>query len=233
MAALDGAVFDCDGTLLDSMPMWSSAFAVLCARYGVVATPELMAEVEPITLGQSCALLHERYGMGEGAEALLVELEAWVADQYARNVVELPGVRDFLDSLKDAGISMVVATSTTSRLVRDALAAHDMGGYFSDVICTAEVRDGRDKEFPDVYLEALSRLGTPIEGTWVFEDAPFGVRSARRAGFHVAAVHNDHDGRPVDFLRAWADIFSECYESISLGVIRGFDDKSRRAVPEA
>lgn len=233
MARLGGAIFDCDGTLLDSMPMWNSAFTGLCARHGLVATDDLRREVEPITLGQSCELLHERYGLGESAQALLDELEAWVEEQYATNVTELPGARAFVESVAAAGVPMVIATSTTSRLVRGALRVHGLDGYFDDVVCTAEVRDGRDKEYPDVYLEALERLGTPLSETWVFEDAPFGVMTSRRAGFHVAAVHNDHDGRPEALLRSWADIYSEDYEAVSLEAIHAFDDAARRLAPEA
>lgn len=233
MAAISGAIFDCDGTLVDSMQMWYSAFRELLARHGVVATEELQRTVEPMTLPQSCGWLHEHLGIAQSGQALYDELHAWIREQYATNVAEMPGARRLLDELASAGVPMIVATSTTSSVVREALAVHGLDRYFRDVVCTAEVRDHRDKDFPDVYLEALERLGTPLAETWVFEDAPFGVMSARRAGFHVAAVHNDHDGRDAALIRPWADIFSENYDALTLEAIRGFDDAARRPLPEA
>lgn len=232
MATISGAIFDCDGTLLDSMQVWYGAFAHLVGTYGIEATDEMQRTVEPMTLPQSSAWLHENLGIGESGPALNEEIHAYMRDQYEHHIPELPGARHFLDSLRAAGIPMIVATSTTSSLVRDALRVHGMDGYFQDVVCTAEVRRGLDKDYPDVYLEALECLGTPVSETWVFEDAPFGVRTSRLAGFHVVGISTGHDGRDESFVRAWADIFTHNYDDVSLGAIQAFDDAARRPVPE-
>ena len=226
MAQILGAIFDCDGTLLDSMQMWYSAFEELVGRYSLEATKEMQETVEPITLPESCAWLHETYGIGESGPALNEELISWVRHEYATNVAEMPGARAMVEELHEAGVPMIIATSTSSAEVREALAVHGLDQYFIDVVCTAEVRDGRDKDFPDVYLEALERLGTPLEHTWVFEDAPFGVQTSRKAGFHVVGIHNDHDGRDEAAVRPWADIFSENYEGVSLAAIRAYGEGS-------
>lgn len=233
MAQISGAIFDCDGTIVDSMRMWYGAIDHLLAQHGATAPEGFRERVEAMTIPDTCQIAHDELGVGESGPALVEELEAYVEHEYATNIQEIPGARAFVESVAAAGIPMIVASSTTSRLVRGALRVHGLLSYFSDVLCTAEVRDGRDKDYPDVYLEALARLGTPMEETWVFEDAPFGVRTSRRAGFHVAAVYNDHDGRDPEFIRSWADIFSHDYEQISLDAIRAFDDASRRPMPGA
>lgn len=232
MAKISGAIFDCDGTLLDSMCMWNSVFARLVESYGIDPTPELIARIEAATLPHTSEMLHEDYGAGASSQEVLDHIHSVVLNEYVTNIKEMPGARAFVESLAAEGIPMIVASSTTSSVLRHVLAHFKLDKYFIDIICTAEVRDGRDKDFPDVYLEALSRLGTPIEETWVFEDAPFAVRSSRSAGFHVAGIHNDHDGRDPEFIRAWSDIYSENYESISLEAIRDFDDASRKPLPE-
>lgn len=231
MTAFTGAIFDCDGTLLDSMQAWYGAFAHIVNSHGIEATDEMQRTVEPMTLPQSSQWLHDTYGIGESGQAINDEVHAYMRDQYVNHIGEMPGARAFLESVSAAGIPMIVATSTTSALVREALAAHDMDSFFSDVVCTAEVRDGHDKDRPDVYLEALERLGTPLSETWVFEDAPFGIRTARLAGFHVAGIYNGHDGRDEDFVRAWADVFSHDYDDLSVEGLRGFDDALRSPVP--
>lgn len=233
MAAISGAIFDCDGTLLDYMQVWYGAFAHLVESHGLVCTGEMQETVEPMTLPQGTRWLHESFGLGESAEALNREIHNYMRDQYEHHIPEMPGVHAFVESLAVAKIPLIIATSTTSSLIWDALRVHGLDGFFRDVVCTADVRDGYDKDHPDVYLEALERLGVPLGETWVFEDAPFGVETSRRAGFHVAGIYNEHDGRDEDFIRAWADVFSYEYEGLSLDGIRAFDDARRKRMPEA
>ena len=232
MSKISGAIFDCDGTLLDSMSMWFDMFSELFRSYGQQPTSEVIAKVEAMTIPATCEYLHSELGMGGSADEIYHHVERIVTYSYEHKVAEMPGAREMLESLRAAGVPMVVASSSPSPFVRKALACHGMLDFFSDVLCTADVRDGRDKDFPDVYLEALDRLGTPLPETWVFEDAPFAVRSARRVGLHVVGIFNDHDGRDEEFIRSWADIFTNNYDDVSLDAILAFDDASRRQSPE-
>lgn len=232
MSKISGAIFDCDGTLLDSMSMWFATFSELLGTYGVEASDELVSRIEAMTIPDTCAFLHGELGMGESADEVFSQIGRIVTYQYEHNVKPMPGAREMLESLSVARVPMVVASSSPSQFVRAALDCHGMLGFFSDVLCTADVRDGRDKDFPDVYLEAVERLGTPAAETWVFEDAPFAVRSARRVGLHVVGIYNDHDGRDEGFIRAWSDIFTREYEDVSLDAILAFDDAARKPSPE-
>ena len=231
MSKISGAIFDCDGTLLDSMPMWLGMFTELFSTYGRQATDEDLAKVEAMTIPATCEYLHSELGMGGSAQEIYDHVERIVTYNYEHKVHEMPGARAMLESLREASVPMVVASSSPTAFVREAL-SHGMLDYFSDILCTADVRDGRDKDFPDVYLEALERLGTPLEETWVFEDAPFAVRSARRVGLHVVGIYNDHDGRDENFIRSWADIFTNNYDNVSLAAIEAFDDATRCPNPE-
>lgn len=217
---ISGAIFDCDGTLVDSMGMWHSVCQRLFDAYGAGEAPD--ERLEPISLRDGCALMHDEYGMGESADALYEELCALVRDSYEHEVALMPGARAFLDELAAAGVPMVLASSTPVRELRSALAAHGLEGYFADVVSTEDV-GGRDKEFPDVYLEAARRLGTPRESTWVFEDAPFGVRTARRAGFAVVGLMNDHDGRREEDVRPWCDVFAHGFAELSPALLRDYE----------
>lgn len=222
---MTGAIFDCDGTLIDSMPMWFQAFPLLVSSHGAHMSDELVHEMEPLNLEDECDVVHERLGIGESGPALFSELYEWVADQYAHHVQAFPGCREFLSELAEAGVPMDIATSTTESLVWVALRANGLDGFFRRVFCTSDV--GLSKEHPDVYLAALDELGTPMDATWVFEDAPFGVRVAGAAGFHTFCVHNDHDGRDADDLRRHATLFSEGYGDVSLGRIRSWEEGRR------
>lgn len=215
-----GAIFDCDGTLVDSMGMWGHAWDWLAERHGVTAVP--LERIESLSLRDTCALFHDELGVPEPADALYEEVCAHVREAYERDIPLFPGARAFLGELAAAGVPMVVASSTPVRELRCALEANGIAGYFLDVVSTEDV-GGRDKEFPDVYLEALRRLGTPRESTWVFEDAPFGVRTSRRAGFAVVGLMNDHDGRREEDVRPWCDVFVHGFAELSLPLLLDYE----------
>lgn len=217
---VSGVIFDCDGTLVDSMGVWREASAWLIEESGVGDVP--FDRIESLSLRDTCAMLHDEMGAKATADELYEGVCSRVREAYARDVQIMPGARAFLDELAAAGIPMVIASSTPVRELRCALAAHGLEGYFADLVSTEDV-GGRDKEFPDVYLEAARRLGTPRETTWVFEDAPFGVRTARRAGFAVVGLFNDHDGRREEDVRPWCDIFAHGFAELSLPLLRDYE----------
>lgn len=219
---ITGAIFDCDGTLVDSMGMWQQVVEGLLTKRGRPVPPEFFGRTEPLSLWDGCKMAHEEYDLGADVPSLYEELCADVRAAYAR-VPLMPGALKFLQELADAGIPMVMASSTPVRELRSCLECHGLAGFFEDVVSTEDV-GGRDKEFPDVYEEALRRLGTPKATTWVFEDAPFGVQTSHRAGFHVVGLMNDHDGRREEDVRPYCNIYAHGFAELSLALINDYAD---------
>lgn len=210
-----GAIFDCDGTLVDSMCVWHNVFGAVLPKYGKTVDSDIFDRVEAVSLIGGCQICVDELDLPITAEALYEEFCAYVTDQYQHHVSIIPGAREFLQELYDAGIPLAVASSTPVREVRAALAAHGIEHFFKAVVSTEDV-GGVDKIEPDVYLETLRRLGTDKATTWVFEDAPFGVQTAQNAGFPVVALYNDHDGRDPVFMREHSNIFAHTYGELSL-----------------
>ena len=210
-----GAIFDCDGTLVDSMRVWHNVFGAVLPKYGKTIDSDIFDRVEAVSLMGGCQICVDELDLPITAEALYEEFCAYVTDQYQHHVSIIPGAKEFLQELHDAGIPMAVASSTPVREVRAALAAQGIEYLFKTVVSTEDV-GGVDKVEPDVYLEALRRLGTDKATTWVFEDAPFGARTAQNAGFPVVALYNDHDGRDPVFMREHSNIFAHTYGELSL-----------------
>ena len=211
---IEGAIFDCDGTLVDSMGMWFSIMPELLARHGFYNQEEILDELEPLGIEEECHVLHNRLGVAESGAALYAELQEFIREEYAHNIHLFDGCREFLESLHEARIPMVVASSTAVSEIDLCLRANGVRDYFSHIINTGEV--GRSKEFPDVYYHAQELLGTPTETTWVFEDAPFGVRTSHKAGFPNVCIFNKPDGRNPETLKPHCTIFSEGYSNVSL-----------------
>ena len=226
---ITGAIFDCDGTLADSMGMWRQVVEGLLVKRGMPVPPDFYERTEPVSLHDGCVMIHEEFGLGQDAESLYEELCADVREAYA-HVPLMPGAREFLQELADAGTPMVLASSTPVRELRSCLETHGIAGFFKDVVSTEDV-GGRDKEFPDVYEEALRRLGTSKESTWVFEDAPFGVQTSHRAGFNVVGLMNDHDGRREEDVRPYCDVYAHGYAELSLALLNDYARPADASAP--
>lgn len=218
--AITGAIFDCDGTLVDSMWMWNSLVEDTFDAYDIPKTPELLAEAEAYNFDDMCFWFHDRFGIGETGEAVLAELRAVVQGHYRNDIALFDGCRRFLDELRSAGVRMLILSATTEPEVRVALATHGLEGYFERVIQTSET--GSDKEHPEAYRYALEALGTPAQSTWVFEDAPFAVRTAHDMGLKTVCLFNDHDGRDQEFCEANCDILAHGYHELSLALLADY-----------
>ena len=210
-----GAIFDCDGTLVDSMFVWHNVFGAVLSKYGKTVDSDIFDRVEAVSLIGGCQICVDELDLPVTAETLYEEFCAYVTDQYQHHVSIIPGAKEFLQELYDAGIPLAVASSTPVREVRAALAAQGIDHLFKTVVSTEDV-GGVDKVEPDVYLEALHRLGTDKASTWVFEDAPFGAQTAQNAGFPVVALYNNHDGRDPIFMQEHSNIFAHTYGELSL-----------------
>lgn len=218
---ITGAIFDCDGTLLDSMGSWAKVSVALLRDYGVEDCDRAFAETEHLNMDDTCTAWHDQFGIGASGKALYDELYNRMQYEYAHNVQAFPGARAFLQELANAGVPMIIASSTVPSLVHAGLAAHGMDHFFQGSVSLDKVAYGKDH--PDIYLEALRELGTEKGTTWVFEDAPFGLATARGAGFPTVGLLNDHDGRDPREVAGSADILVHGYGELSLALINNYE----------
>ena len=214
-------IFDCDGTLIDSMGMWLQIQPRLLATYGLDLTPDDFAKFESLSVEDECKAYHEEWGVGESGEAVFERLDAMLLEEYRTNIRARAGVRAFLEEAQAASIVCAIATSTPEHLVRAGLAANGLDRFFS-VIVTTEMA-GRSKDFPDVYNLALERAcaGAGIEEprhgeVWVFEDAPFGLRSAGGAGYRTVGIFDPHGRGTREEVFALADLPVDEFTELSL-----------------
>ena len=225
---IKGAIFDFDGTLVDSMPMWTDVCVRLLRRHGVGDAERIFAEHESLDMEQKCVWYHENLGIGESSAELYEELRKDVLRAYRHEVRRFSGCKRFLEELRARGVPMVIASATPADLLREGLEAQGLAEFFQDVVFAGDV--GMSKDHPHVYVAACEKLGTDRESTWVFEDAPFGVRAAVRAGFPTAAVLNDHDGRDERFLQQWATVVLHGYEDLDIADLDGFAPRTLHAL---
>jgi HAD superfamily hydrolase (TIGR01509 family) len=204
-------VFDMDGLLLDSEPLWVLAEADLLARHGLVHTVEDAAATHGRSIEDSVLIYAERIGGLDRAtvEAELLEL---MGERYRSGPPVRPGARELVLALHGR-VPLAVASSTAGSLVRLALEGAGLLGAFDAVASGHDL--GRAKPAPDVYLAACGGLGVDPADAVAFEDSPTGVRAGLDAGLFVVGVP-ERGG--VDLAAAGADLV---LGSLAEVVVRG------------
>ena len=188
---IKGAIFDLDGTILDSMFIWDTIGEDYLRSLGKEPKENLAETFKAFTLRQAAAYYRNNYGVDLSAEKIVEDINNMVAEIYRTKVVLKPGVSDFLKRLQVSGVKMCVATVTDRSITEDVLTRLNVRNYFSEIFTCAEV--GYNKETPEIYREALKQLGTAKTETVVFEDAFHALKTAKEDGFRVAAIYDSHE----------------------------------------
>ncbi|MDR1905711.1 MAG: HAD family phosphatase [Clostridiales bacterium] len=201
-----GAIFDLDGTLTDSMPVWESAGANYLKTKNIEANSDIVDKMRSITLMESSALISEEYGLDESAEEIFKGINKVIEHDFFHTIALKKGVVKILDLFKRRGVKMCVATATERRLAEAVLKRNGILDYFNAVLTCNELNTGK-KYSPKIFLEALDVLGTEKHNTYVFEDALHAVITAKRAGFNVVAVYDDSAKDFKEEIKNTADLF--------------------------
>jgi len=178
-------LFDHDGTLVDTEPVWAAAKVALAAEFGGTWTEQDTLDCLGLSMKFTLDRLRER-GVDLPDEQINEHLVAKVREALAHQQVEfLPGIERFLTQVRDAQIpAAIVTNATTSIAQRTADAAPE--GTFSVIIGNDETT--HPKPDPQPYLLAAQRLGVESSRCVALEDSPSGVRSATAAGMKVIVV---------------------------------------------
>lgn len=190
---IQGAIFDADGTLLDSMFIWDTIGEDYLRSLGYTPRENLNETFKNMSLYQAACYYRSEYGVELSVEEIIDGVNGKIEGLYRHKVPLKPGVREFLGQLAEAGVKMCVATATDLPLIRAALERGGVSGYFSHILTCGQIGHGKDE--PVIYQEALARLGTERPRTVVFEDSLYAVRTAKAAGFPVAGVYDEHEER--------------------------------------
>ena len=212
---LNYAIFDLDGTVLDSLPVWDHLGVDMLRAQGYDPDPALGKQLKSMTMSDGAQLCRDLFHMPQSIEeiAALVEEQARLA--YNTVIGPKPGAENFLKRLKGAGIPMFIATNTRRELAEDGLRHNGLLSYFEGILTCPEVGEGK-KEGPAVYEQSLLRLGGTKEDTVIFEDAVYPIRTARKAGFRVAAIYDASSEGEHEEIKALSDYYFHTYDEITL-----------------
>lgn len=198
------AIFDLDGTLLDSMGVWDQIDMDFLSRRGFDVPDDYVPTISAMPFQQVAAYTIDRFGLDETPEAVMAEWDDMAHEAYATMVEAKPGAVEYLTYLRDAGVKLAIATSLTPSLREPAMKHVGIFDFFNTIVSVDDVH-GVGKDKPDVYLLAASRLGAEASECVVFEDILEGIRSAKSVGMRAWAMHDDSSDGQWDAICALAD----------------------------
>lgn len=209
----NGAIFDMDGTIIDSMHIWRKIGGLFLSSVQITPPDNLGDIIRDFNLHQTAEYLSNVLKIPYTVSEIKELIQNIIYDNYFCHIPTKPGARRFLERLSSNNIKMCVATATDSFLARPALERLDLMKHFEFIITCSDVKSGKDK--PKIYIDALNAMGTDISETLVFEDALYAAKTAKSAGFRVIGVYDDSAAGDEAEMRAVCDGYIKDYLEIN------------------
>lgn len=200
-----GMIFDVDGTLLDSMPVWAHSGERYLATIGVHAPESLGRILFSMTMQQGAQYMKHTFGLPQTAEEIRMGIIQVVEAAYRTETGCKAGVYDFLKALHTADVPMIIVTSNERTLVEAAFERLAIRMYFKEILTCGEFGSGKDQ--PAIFQAAAARIGSDPEGTWVVEDGLYAIRTAKAAGMRTIGVADASSKKDEEQIRIEADYF--------------------------
>lgn len=204
------AIFDMDGTLVDSMGYWrelgreylqSKNIISLDINKHLYTSPEIdrvLEDIKTMTMSESAAYFLQKFPLEGTPERIADEMNEMMYEHYRKDIPLKSGVVKYLEKLQQENVTMCVASATAEPLMKDCLLRLGVADYFSFFLSCESVGVGKSQ--PDVFFEAARCLGGKPEEIAVYEDALYAVETAKKAGFYTIGVRDSSNEKD------WAQI---------------------------
>ena len=203
-------IFDLDGTLIDSMPVWRGTGSGFLKNHNFPVPENLMEVVKAQTIWQTAEWFRSELGVPMEAEDIVNEIVESVVAAYRYTIPLKEGAKEYLERMHQNNIQMCILTASEADYIFPALDRLDIRKYFSHVLTCTEL--GKYKDNGEAYIAAMELMGGTLEDTVVFEDAYYAVKGAKSVGFPVYAILDEAVREDdIDKIIAKADICIHSY----------------------
>jgi HAD superfamily hydrolase (TIGR01509 family) len=183
---LEAVLFDMDGVVIDSEPLWSEAELHLLARRNLRYSPKLKTVLMGRESREAVGIFVEHYNLRESIDSVLEERNQLIAKLFREHLQPIPHALQLVRSVRESGIKTGLVSSSPKKLMGLVLDKFSITGLFDLIVSGDQVNLG--KPAPDIYLTAARELGVTPENCLVIEDAPNGVAAAKAAGMYCVAI---------------------------------------------
>ena len=207
------AIFDLDGTLINSTGVWNKVDEDFFNRRNVIMPPEFPQVIKTHTLMSGAVYIKDRLSLPESPEDIVKEWHDAAVYAYHNDVRIKPYVKELLELLKNSyGYKIGLATSNTHELYDQCLINNGIYDYFDSFTQSDQVE--RVKGFPDIYEKSAERMGVPKEECIVFEDVYQAVKGARMGNFFTVAVEDSASADDREEIIKIADVYIKSFREL-------------------
>ena len=210
MKKITAAIFDLDGTILDSMPMWMTCGERYISSLGLEPEEKLGEKLLSMSMKEGADYLRKRYRLTFSDEEIFKGIDSVLTKTYAEEIQFKDGAEEFLSKLKKSGTKIALCTNTDRELFLPALKRLDVEKYFDFIFTTSEM--GMSKQHAETFLSVCDALGTTKEETWVFEDALYSIRTAFKAGLKTCGIYDQASQSDSPQIKENSTIYCKNYE---------------------
>lgn len=212
MNNIKAAIFDLDGTLVDSMWVWKQIDIDYLSKKGHAVPNNLNDEITHLSFTQTAEYFKNKFCIDDSVEEIMNTWNTMAFDHYQNNVKLKVGALEYLQKLKQSGIKIGLATSNSIPLLTATLKNNNAFDLFDAITVTDEVK--KSKSNPDIYLLAAKKLGVEPKDCMVFEDIIAAVNGAKLAGMKVTGVYDEHAKHQTNELKEKCDNYIYSYEEL-------------------
>lgn len=216
-----GVIFDCDGTLLDSMMVWREAESALARRAGVTLTANDTDALTAMTIPECGAFFHERFGLGASGDEVVAMMDELMLEFYRERVAARPGALEFVQALAERGVRMSVASSSPQPYLQAGLERCGFTPCLDAIVSVDDV--GASKREPAVYDRARELMGTSLATTWGVEDSVYAVRTLKAANYHTLGIYDCDISGTCEQLATEAERFITTFEDLDVDTFLGWN----------
>lgn len=211
---IKAAIFDLDGTILDSSHIWFKIDAEMLLSRNIPLEPDYIDTVLPMDFRQAAEYTIKRFNLKESVEDILNECNQTAIEEYAHNVKLKPYAKEFIEYLYKRNMKLSIVTFLPDELSIPALKNNDIYQYFFKIYSASDIPNG--KESPEIYLKAAEEMNINPKNCILFDDVSTGIKGGLAAGMYPVGVYDK--GSP-----------KEKQKIIEMGIpfINGFDDLSQ------
>ena len=188
---IKAVIFDVDGLLIDSEPVWSLADRELLRRRGIVHRDELKTTIVGTGQVESAQTIKDYYQLKDPIHDLVLERRTILNELLKANLNLMPGAKELIDLLFANNFRLAIASSQSKEIIDLVLKSFALEEKFSVVVYGDEVDKGKPE--PDIYLLAAERLAVLSQEAVVLEDSANGAMAAKKAGMKVIVVPNQYN----------------------------------------
>ncbi len=201
---IKGVIFDLDGTLIDSMKIWTKIDRRLLRENGVEnIPPDISDRVRKMTIEESAQYFIDEFRLECTNEYIIKRIEELVRTEYEENIPLKPYAKEILDFLDEKGVPYGVATATYKGLAEAVLKRCGIRERIQFLLTEIEYPLG--KNFPDIFLGGAKRLGSEPEEVLVVEDSLHCIETAAKVGFVTAGIYDEVSWNEQSLIADMAD----------------------------